>query len=234
MLTRAFWARIAASYVRAIIRNVFRDAGFKQSPFCPVSVGFGPCLLELIWSYWHEEAMLVQTTNAIALRFQNVAPQRPRSARRTGARCAAAAERLHLGLHPGRAEPALRAAPRLRVPPPIRTRAGRAREPRPSGRLAIEVPAGVSRSAAAHRPVLPRSVGQHGHARSVPAAHRAAGSAHDSRGGRAQPVPRSAVDRAQRDARAAVAARAHRRRATSCAGAWPRPTRKAGWARSTR
>jgi hypothetical protein len=30
-----------------------------------------PCLVELIWSYWHEEAMLVQTINAISLRFQN-------------------------------------------------------------------------------------------------------------------------------------------------------------------
>ncbi|MFO1428593.1 MAG: hypothetical protein U1F76_00400 [Candidatus Competibacteraceae bacterium] len=30
-----------------------------------------PSLLELIWSYWHEEGMLVQTINAIALRFQN-------------------------------------------------------------------------------------------------------------------------------------------------------------------
>jgi hypothetical protein len=31
-----------------------------------------PCLLELIWSYWHEEGMLVQTMNAISLRFQNI------------------------------------------------------------------------------------------------------------------------------------------------------------------
>jgi len=31
-----------------------------------------PCLLELIWSYWHEEGMLMQTINAIAQRFQNV------------------------------------------------------------------------------------------------------------------------------------------------------------------
>ena len=31
----------------------------------------GPCLLELIWSYWHEEGMQVQATNAINLRFQN-------------------------------------------------------------------------------------------------------------------------------------------------------------------
>jgi len=30
-----------------------------------------PCFLELIWSYWQEEGMLVQTLNAIALRFQN-------------------------------------------------------------------------------------------------------------------------------------------------------------------
>lgn len=31
-----------------------------------------PCLIELIWSYWHEEGMLVQTMNAINRRFQNV------------------------------------------------------------------------------------------------------------------------------------------------------------------
>ena len=31
-----------------------------------------PCLVELIWSYWHEEGMLVQTMNAITQRFQNL------------------------------------------------------------------------------------------------------------------------------------------------------------------
>ncbi len=31
-----------------------------------------PCLLELIWSYWHEEGMLVQSMNAIGRRFQNL------------------------------------------------------------------------------------------------------------------------------------------------------------------
>lgn len=31
-----------------------------------------PCFLELIWSYWHEEGMLVQTMNALSRRFQNV------------------------------------------------------------------------------------------------------------------------------------------------------------------
>lgn len=30
-----------------------------------------PSMLELIWSYWHEEGMLVQAMNAIAIRFQN-------------------------------------------------------------------------------------------------------------------------------------------------------------------
>jgi hypothetical protein len=32
---------------------------------------YSPCLLELIWSYWHEEGMLVQSLNTISLRFQN-------------------------------------------------------------------------------------------------------------------------------------------------------------------
>jgi hypothetical protein len=31
-----------------------------------------PCLLELIWSYWMEEGMLMQTINAISRRFQNL------------------------------------------------------------------------------------------------------------------------------------------------------------------
>jgi hypothetical protein len=30
-----------------------------------------PSLIELVWSYWHEEGMLAQTMNAISLRFQN-------------------------------------------------------------------------------------------------------------------------------------------------------------------
>jgi hypothetical protein len=33
---------------------------------------FSPFLFELIWSYWQEEGMLVQTMNAIARRFQNM------------------------------------------------------------------------------------------------------------------------------------------------------------------
>ena len=40
-----------------------------DSIFCPGALSSrvtAPCLLELIWSYWHEEGMLVQTMNAIA------------------------------------------------------------------------------------------------------------------------------------------------------------------------
>lgn len=31
-----------------------------------------PCMIELIWSYWQEEGMLVQSMNAVTRRFQNV------------------------------------------------------------------------------------------------------------------------------------------------------------------
>src|SRR5215217_7708951 len=44
------------------------------SPFCEQVLTHRftcPSMLELIWSYWHEEGMLVQTMNAICMRFQN-------------------------------------------------------------------------------------------------------------------------------------------------------------------
>jgi hypothetical protein len=72
----------------ALIRDKLRDQGrLKNSIFAAEDPTidlpeecFGilrtklttPCLLELIWSYWHEEGMLVQTMNAISTRFQNV------------------------------------------------------------------------------------------------------------------------------------------------------------------
>jgi hypothetical protein len=41
-------------------------------PECVIDDGFRrPLFLELIWSYWHEEGMLVQSINALSLRFQN-------------------------------------------------------------------------------------------------------------------------------------------------------------------
>lgn len=70
----------------ALIREKLGDVGLKNGMFAVLSNardlpqhGFGiirekltnPCLLELIWSYWHEEGMQVQTMNAIKLRFQN-------------------------------------------------------------------------------------------------------------------------------------------------------------------
>ena len=85
-----------------------------------------PCLMELIWSYWHEEGMLVQTMNAITRRFQNIRgpetrdplagleidPLRP-------------AEQPPVGLPAGRAAPAQPRPPRLRVRPPLRLHAAR-------------------------------------------------------------------------------------------------------------
>ena len=69
----------------ALIRDKLRDIRLKSTMFSGVDEGlpadcFGilrdkltnPCLLELIWSYWHEEGMLVQTVNSITRRFQNV------------------------------------------------------------------------------------------------------------------------------------------------------------------
>lgn len=46
----------------------------KDNPFCGTGIArklLFPCLLELIWSYWHEEGMLVQSINVVSLRFQN-------------------------------------------------------------------------------------------------------------------------------------------------------------------
>jgi hypothetical protein len=70
----------------ALIREKLKDApimhGFLSDPAAPRvqrdCLGIirekltNPCLLELIWSYWHEEGMLVQTMNSVAMRFQNI------------------------------------------------------------------------------------------------------------------------------------------------------------------
>jgi hypothetical protein len=60
-----------------LLRDKFRDFSThddKNKQLCSVILSERlkrPCLIELIWSYWMEEAMLVQVLNAIALRFQN-------------------------------------------------------------------------------------------------------------------------------------------------------------------
>jgi hypothetical protein len=62
----------------ALVRSRLND--LPMTPFCKMGMDcYGilqrkltnPCLIELIWSYWHEEAMLVQTLNVISRRFQN-------------------------------------------------------------------------------------------------------------------------------------------------------------------
>jgi hypothetical protein len=61
-------------YIRRILRAVFPDEQLIDHVHCYGVLRSrveAPCLLELIWSYWHEEGMLVQTLNAISLRFQN-------------------------------------------------------------------------------------------------------------------------------------------------------------------
>jgi hypothetical protein len=68
----------------AVIRTKLPGLDVKLTPFEPtadqLSACYGilqkklahPCLLELIWSYWHEEGMLVQTVNAVGTRFRSV------------------------------------------------------------------------------------------------------------------------------------------------------------------
>lgn len=69
----------------AIVQSKLRDVGIRRLGFAiqdnrVVEDCFGiisdkltnPCFLELIWSYWMEQGMVVQTINAISRRFQNI------------------------------------------------------------------------------------------------------------------------------------------------------------------
>jgi hypothetical protein len=64
-------------YIRYIVDTALSDQRIVDSPFCEgvfrgrVLACSAPCLIELIWNYWIEESMQVQTINAISLRFQN-------------------------------------------------------------------------------------------------------------------------------------------------------------------
>jgi hypothetical protein len=55
--------------VKAAFPEVERDAWSGRLIAAKINE---PCLIELIWSYWMEEGMLVQTMNAVSQRFQNV------------------------------------------------------------------------------------------------------------------------------------------------------------------
>jgi hypothetical protein len=66
-------------YLR-IVRDKLRDIPLKDAVDLPPGSDCygilkshisGPLAMELIWSYWHEEGMLVQTLNAIVARFEN-------------------------------------------------------------------------------------------------------------------------------------------------------------------
>jgi hypothetical protein len=62
-------------YIERVVGTAFPGYVHKDSIFCANALSPRAdcvCLVELIWSYWHEEAMLVQTMNAISQRFQNV------------------------------------------------------------------------------------------------------------------------------------------------------------------
>jgi hypothetical protein len=73
---RTFLATLSGPlpYLQRVVAAL--ESGFKEnvSPFCRGVFTHRftcPSMLELIWSYWHEEGMLVQTMNAICMRFQN-------------------------------------------------------------------------------------------------------------------------------------------------------------------
>lgn len=61
------------NYLETVIRANFDEGNVSVSPFCASYLSpSGPYLMELIWSYWMEQSMMVQGFNAILLRFQNV------------------------------------------------------------------------------------------------------------------------------------------------------------------
>jgi hypothetical protein len=61
-------------YLKRVVRAAFpaNDARLLLGDRVLMARMDEPVLLELIWSYWHEEGMVMQAMNAIALRFQNV------------------------------------------------------------------------------------------------------------------------------------------------------------------
>src|SRR5262245_39683520 len=61
-------------YLTRIVNALVETGTHEGSPFREGLLQYRfscPSLLELIWSYWHEEGMLAQTMNAICFRFQN-------------------------------------------------------------------------------------------------------------------------------------------------------------------
>lgn len=72
-LQENFSNNFALPYLRKIVSALAVDLN-KNSPFCTGGLKHRfscPSMVELIWSYWLEEGMMVQTMNAICMRFQN-------------------------------------------------------------------------------------------------------------------------------------------------------------------
>lgn len=62
-------------YLERVVNAAFPGRPVNPNLFCNdvlTTRAEHPCLLELIWNYWHEEGMVVQSINAITRRFQNV------------------------------------------------------------------------------------------------------------------------------------------------------------------
>ncbi len=65
--------RAQLPYITRVVKAAFPEVE-RDGPECRM-IGAQinePCLIELIWSYWMEEGMLVQTMNAVCQRFQNM------------------------------------------------------------------------------------------------------------------------------------------------------------------
>jgi hypothetical protein len=61
-------------YITRVVEQSFPELGHRglccdRVVSCQIAE---PCLIELIWSYWHEEGMLAQSMNVVNRRFQNV------------------------------------------------------------------------------------------------------------------------------------------------------------------
>lgn len=69
--------------IRSKLPDVRIQMDHKEQHDAELCAGFirdrlvNPCMMELIWSYWQEEGMLVQSMNAITRRFQNVRSNGP-------------------------------------------------------------------------------------------------------------------------------------------------------------
>jgi hypothetical protein len=65
--------RAQLPYITRVVRQAFPELEREGPSGRMIGARVNePCLIELIWSYWMEEGMLVQTMNAVAQRFQNV------------------------------------------------------------------------------------------------------------------------------------------------------------------